>query len=93
MKHSRINEIASTKDVHFAIVYPNPCTNNLFIKLNFGYSLFNVIVYDITGKEMQVTIYRNKENIQIVTESLTPGIDLAKFQTDLGYETIKFFKN
>jgi hypothetical protein len=93
MKHSRINEIASTKDVQFAIVYHNPCTNNLFIKPNFGYSLFNVIVYVITGKEMQLTTYKNKENIQIVTESLSPGIYLAKFQTDIGFKTIKFMKN
>jgi hypothetical protein len=91
--YTSINEIASTKDVQFAIVYPNPCTNILFIKPNFGYSLFNVIVYDITGKEIQVQSYRNRENIQIVTETLSPGIYLAKFQTDIGYKTIKFLKN
>jgi hypothetical protein len=91
--YTSINEIASTKDVQFATVYPNPCTNILFIKPNFGYSLFNVIVYDITGKEIQVQSYRNRENIQIVTETLSPGIYLAKFQTDIGYKTIKFLKN
>ena len=91
--YTSINEIPSIKDVQFATLYPNPCTSNLFIKPNFGYSLFNVIVYDITGKEIQVQSYRNKENIQIVTESLSPGIYLAKFQTDVGYKTIKFLKN
>jgi hypothetical protein len=50
-------------------------------------------VYDITGKEIQVQSYRNRENIQIVTETLSPGIYLAKFQTDVGYKTIKFLKN
>jgi len=73
-------------------VFPNPAesvihitnTNNLYVE--------NVIVYDISGKEIKNQTFANETNIQLNIENLASGTYMLHLQTNEGLAVKKIVK-
>ncbi len=90
--NTAIHEITNYKNDGSVIVFPNPCSANLFIKPEFGLNILSATIYDIAGMEIKTTSYRSRELFQINTADLSAGIYLIKLKTESGFKTIKFIK-
>lgn len=85
------NSVLSLDDNYFereVSIYPNPAIDNLQIKLSDQLVLKNVVVYDLNGKELQVS---SDKTINVA--SLSNGLYFIQIVTQKGIITKKFIKN
>lgn len=74
------------------IIYPNPCTNKIFIN-NLGNNKANITLFDIVGKQA-TEMFNNRHNItEIDLSELDEGIYFMKIQTVNGELTKKILKS
>lgn len=74
------------------LIYPNPATDNVHILSEvINNDLITPVVYDITGKAVNVTFNReNNNNTVLNTKNLAPGAYLIKFTVN-GEQVVKRF--
>lgn len=90
--------VQNTQNQHVAantgvLVFPNPVTDYLTIKVNGGMALDCVKIYTITGSLVMESVdNKNQSEIIIDCRSLAPGLYIAKTQGSWGKQIIKFIR-
>jgi beta-glucanase (GH16 family) len=74
------------------ILFPNPATNELNIKISDNFIGTQAKIYSILGQELGTHILDNRQNILDIS-NYQNGIYLIKIQTTKGTQTYKFLKN
>ncbi|MEH6537353.1 MAG: T9SS type A sorting domain-containing protein [Psychroserpens sp.] len=85
------NTVLSTDEFSTANfkVYPNPTATNWTISGNSP--ITKVTVYDILGKKVS-TLTSNQNEVEINTDTMSPGMYFAKIESDNGSKTVKLIK-
>ena len=76
-------------DLPSVVLFPNPAKNNLKINLNPDYSIHEIIVFDVNGKN--IGTYYNSSSIDVT--NFPVGIYFIRIKTDKGEFNKKFIKN
>jgi hypothetical protein len=90
--NTSVQEAPNYTNVGDVIIFPNPCTDNLFFKPQFGSRIESITVFDLTGKELKLAINISRELCQINTSELSSGIYIARMKIENSFKTIKFVK-
>jgi len=72
-------------------VYPNPVDGYLYID-NPGYKLRNILVYDMTGREVPVQFYNENNILTMDFGSVSPGVYLLTINSGIQKRSIRIFK-
>lgn len=73
-------------------LYPNPATNVVNITNAENMLVQQVIIYDITGKQLSMQIFNNQAEIQLNVENLVSGTYMLHLQTNDGTVVKKLVK-
>lgn len=82
------NEIVSAK----FNMYPNPATNVVNITNSENMLVQQVIIYDISGKQLSTQSFNNEVQIQLNVENLPSGTYMLHIQTNAGTAVKKLVK-
>src|SRR5690554_287972 len=83
-----INEFVSSK----FNLYPNPATNIVTISNNEHVGINQLMVYDVTGKQISTYSYKDEHEVQVNVDGLNSGIYFLHIVTDEGTGVKKLFK-
>ncbi len=75
------------------VVYPNPATNNINIKLPIPANSVDVSIFDINGKNHFSKNYEDTEQIRINTTNLQSGVYIVRAKTENKTYNLKMIKN
>ena len=73
-------------------LYPNPATDIVNITNSENYLVNQVVIYDVTGKQLSTQIFNNEAEIQLNVEDLASGVYLLHIQTNEGTAVKKLVK-
>lgn len=92
--HSVSTSVSSVKSVQNNIqIYPNPCSNKLYLNFEKQYSLYGIEITDITGRvllsaNIQNPVFGNELDVS----SLSSGMYFLRINSGSGIEVKKFIK-
>ncbi len=87
-----VSVIETDSDLNGVQVYPNPVAENLIIKADDLQKIKSVMLFDILGKELAVSIEKNTNYFQLLVKTLPKGIYFLRIFSSEGSKTIKLFK-
>src|SRR5690554_2760702 len=74
-------------------LYPNPATNVVNITNGENHLVNQVVIYDVTGKQLSTQIFNNENEIQLNVENLArSGVYLLHIETNEGKAVKKLVK-
>lgn len=73
-------------------IYPNPAANVVNITNSENMLVNQIIIYDITGKQLSTQNYNNENQIQLNVENLASGAYMLYIQTNEGLAVKKLIK-
>ncbi len=83
-----INEFVSDK----FNLYPNPATNVVTISNSENIGIKELLIYDITGRQISIYSYKNENEVQLNIENLSSGTYFLHIVTDEGTGIKKLVK-
>jgi hypothetical protein len=79
-------------DLNNLQVYPNPVTDNLIVKCDDLQKIKSLMLFDIVGKELAVSIEKQSDYFQLIVKTLPKGIYFLRIFSSEGIKIIKLFK-
>src|SRR5690606_39762654 len=73
-------------------LYPNPATNIVNITNSENMAVQQVMVYDVTGKQLSTQTFNNETEIQLNVENLASGTYMLHIKTNEGVAVKKVVK-
>src|SRR5690554_1136378 len=73
-------------------LYPNPATNMVNITNGENHLVNQVVIYDVTGKQLSTQTFNNQAEIQLNVENLASGVYMLHIQTNEGTAVKKLVK-
>jgi len=73
-------------------LYPNPATNMVNITNGENHLVNQVVIYDVTGKQLSTQMFNNEAEIQLNVGNLTSGVYMLHIQTNAGTAVKKLVK-
>lgn len=73
-------------------LYPNPATDRVNITNNENYLVNQVVIYDVTGKQLSTQTFNNESEIQLNIENLASGVYMLHIETNEGTAVKKLVK-
>ena len=96
--HTRVFEntsILNISELNFndVLIYPNPATDQIHLKLSKTHRSVKISVFDMVGKQIYSQHYSNINNISINTNKYIKGLYLIKIASENEQTTYKFIKS
>jgi len=73
-------------------LYPNPATDIVNITNSENHLVNQVVIYDITGKQLSTQTFNNESEIQLNVSHLASGVYMLHIETDAGVAVKKMVK-
>src|SRR5690554_578814 len=73
-------------------LYPNPAANVVHITNSENMQVQQVVIYDITGKQLSIQTFNNQTEIQLNVENLASGVYMLYIETETGVAVKKLVK-
>jgi hypothetical protein len=89
-----VTGIAESSVQGVAIVYPNPATDNLTVRLNESINgKVNVMIVDLAGRMVAERSFNSNDKIEMNVSNLAKGAYIVKVSTDAAQSVQRFVKN